>query len=243
MICVGGYNSQVGGPCPAGYHASRLSAKCVDQPTARVVGGSRPTVRRWVGRFLANPGLRVLGDVDRTGRSPTYGCRERAVIITQACQKPAEVGCLEAWMMLSSEQELTRAAGTAVSRSTVHCVLSRAEVQPHRQRYYLFTNKDSPEFAVRLDAVFAAYTRVLPEDELLLCVEDKTNIQALEPIARSPPKGNGRWRRVVRTTSITSSGPGVHRGDQRAGSAAAVGWRVARRSGPVGTTPPNDRVP
>lgn len=152
--------------------------------TARLVGVSRPTVRRWVGRFLASPRLKALDDVDRSGRPPTYGCRERAVIITQACQKPADIGRLEARMMLWSVQELIRAVGIAASRSTIHRVLSRAEVQPHRERYYLFTNKDSPEFTARRDAICAAYTRVLPEDELLLCVDEKTNIQALGPILR-----------------------------------------------------------
>lgn len=152
--------------------------------TARRVETTRPTVRRWVSRFRANPCVGALKDAFRSGRRRVYGCRERAVVITQACQKPQDLGRLEARMMLWIVGELVRSAGIPASRSTIQRILARAEVQPHRERYYLFTNKDSPEFVARRDAICAAYTRQLPADELLICMDEKTNIQALGPIVR-----------------------------------------------------------
>lgn len=151
---------------------------------ARRIGSTRPTVRRWVARFRSNPGVGALKDEQRTGRPRIYGCRDRSTVIAQACQTPKQLGRLEARMMLWVVQELTRSAGVKASRSTIHRILSRAEVQPHRERYYLFTNKDSPEFVARRDAICSAYTNDLPDDEVLVCMDEKTNIQALGPIVR-----------------------------------------------------------
>ena len=152
--------------------------------TARRVGASRPTARRWIQRFLANPGTAALADAIRTGRPPVYSCRERAIVIEQACQKPKDLGRLEARMMQWIVRELAGARGVCVSRSTIQRILARAEVRPHQERYYLFTNKDTPEFVERRDAICAVYTSLLPSDELLLCMDEKTNIQALGPIVR-----------------------------------------------------------
>lgn len=152
--------------------------------TARRLRVSRPTARRWVRRFRANPQVAALGDADRSGRPRVYGCAERALVITQACQKPKDIGRLEARMMQWLVHDLVKGLGVGCSRSTIQRILAHAEVQPHRERYYLFTNKDSPEFVARRDAICSAYTRELPADEMLVCMDEKTNIQALGPIVR-----------------------------------------------------------
>lgn len=69
--------------------------------------------------------------------------------------------------------------GLTMSRSSVQRILARAEVQPHRERYYLFTKKDRHDYADRRDAICEAYLRDYPEDELLVCMDEKTGIQAL----------------------------------------------------------------
>lgn len=66
-----------------------------------------------------------------------------------------------------------------VSRSAVQRILSLAEVKPYRERYYLFTVKDRPDYVARRDAICAAYTRSYPADEVLVCLDEKTGIQAL----------------------------------------------------------------
>jgi len=69
--------------------------------------------------------------------------------------------------------------GVMLSRSSVQRIMALAEVKPHRERYYLFTVKDRPEYIARRDAICAAYTRDYPDDEILVCMDEKTGIQAL----------------------------------------------------------------
>ncbi len=69
--------------------------------------------------------------------------------------------------------------GVTMSRSSVQRILAGAEVRPHRERYYLFTNKKRLDYAVRRDAICEAYLREYPDDELLVCMDEKTGIQAL----------------------------------------------------------------
>lgn len=163
---------------------------------------TRVTVRRWVERFRARPGVGTLWDRMRTGRPLVFGCRARAVVITRACQTPAELGRLEGKMTQAIVVEAVQKDGVVVSRSTVQRILARAEVQPHRERYYLFTNKDSPEFAPRRDAICEAYTRTLSPGEVVVCMDEKSGIQALGFIKKiahggqSAPAVGGRPRRV-----------------------------------------------
>ena len=75
--------------------------------------------------------------------------------------------------------EEARRQDADLSRSSVQRILAGAEVQPHRERYYLFTKKERPDYEIRRDAICGAYLRDLPDDELLVCMDEKTGIQAL----------------------------------------------------------------
>lgn len=146
---------------------------------ARRCGSSRPTVREWTRRFLAEPGLEALRDAPRSGRPRTRTERDDAVVISLGCQEPESHGRLDARMTQSLIAELADLQGTHLSRSTVQRILATAEVQPHRERYYLFTPKDRPDYAARRDAICDLYMANLPDDEVVVCFDEKTNIQAL----------------------------------------------------------------
>lgn len=147
--------------------------------TARRCGSSRPTVRKWKQRFMAEPGLAALRDAQRSGRPRTRTERDDAVVISLGCSEPESHGRLEARMTQSLIAELAVLQGTTLSRSTVQRVLATAEVQPHRERYYLFTPKDRPDYVARRDAICDLYMADLPDDEVVVCFDEKTNIQAL----------------------------------------------------------------
>lgn len=147
--------------------------------TARRCGISRPTVREWVRRFRKAPYLESLQDRARTGCPPRITARDEAVVISLACQRPEDVDRLEAQMTQTIIVEEAANQGTYLSRSSVQRILSRAELQPHRQRYFLFTPKDHPEYEPRRDAICDIYTRQLPPDEVVVCYDEKTGMQAL----------------------------------------------------------------
>lgn len=147
--------------------------------TRAKLGVSAPTVRKWVARFTAAPVLSTLEDGQRSGRPATINLQSQAVVITLACQRPEDVERLEGQMTQEIIREEAAARGAVMSRSSVQRILALSEVQPHRERYYLFTPKDGSEYTSRRDAICAAYTRPLPADEVVLCFDEKTGIQAL----------------------------------------------------------------
>ena len=147
--------------------------------TARRCRVSREVVRTWVERYFENPTLEGLADLPRTGRPKQITTRDEGVVISLACQKPDDFGRLDAIMTQELIVELAAKAGSNVSRSSVQRILAAAETKPHRERYYLFTRKDDPDYAVRRDAICALYMRSLPPDEIVVCFDEKTGMQVL----------------------------------------------------------------
>lgn len=158
---------------------------------ARQHGVVRHTVSSWVKRFLANPGVDALQDAERSGRPPTYGDRDHAIVLTLACQRPEDVGRLEGRMTQAIIAEEAAKRGVPVSRSTVQRTMATAEVRPHKERYYLFTDKSDPQYVPRRDAICDLYTQDLPPDEVVVCFDEQTGLQALG-LRRGLPHGGRR---------------------------------------------------
>jgi transposase len=70
-----------------------------------------------------------------------------------------------------------RSEGIDVSDRTVGRVLADADLQPHRQKMYLTSHDD--EFRAKRDDVLHVYYDA-PADEHIVCIDEKTGIQALE---------------------------------------------------------------
>ena len=157
--------------------------------TARALDITRQTVAKWTQRFLADPRIESLCDALRSGRPSDYGEHDHAVILTLACQRPEDVGRLEGRMTQEIIAEEAAKQGVGVSRSTVQRVLAKAEVRPHKERYYLFTDKKHPEYVERRDAICALYTAELPDDEVVVCFDEMPGVQALGLPKRLPHDG------------------------------------------------------
>jgi transposase len=146
---------------------------------ARVVGVCRNTVKRWEARWRADRRIASLEDHERSGRPPVILVRAQAVVLSIACRRPEELGRLEGTFRQQDIAEEAAKRGVVVSRPTVQRILARAEVKPHKERYYLFTKKERPDYEARRDAICDAYQRDLPDDEMLVCIDEKTGIQAI----------------------------------------------------------------
>lgn len=145
---------------------------------------ARDTVRLWVSRYRASGSVEALMDIHRTGRNARIAAREQAVVLTIACQRPQDFGRCEGRMTHVMIAEEATKQGVAIKRSSVQRILSSSEVRPHREAYYLFTRKDDPEYAPRRDAICDIYTRKLPVDEVVVCMDEKSGVQVL-----GTPKG------------------------------------------------------
>jgi transposase len=87
-------------------------------------------------------------------------------------------------------------AAQLMSRSTIHRILSQAALQPHRSRYWL--HSDDPDFEAKVLEVarlYLAAPRLYQHGELVICVDEKTGIQALERKYPLKPMQPGRPER------------------------------------------------
>jgi transposase len=73
--------------------------------------------------------------------------------------------------------QYVRSQGYAISDSTVGRILRSTSLQPHRQKMWLTSHDE--EFREKRDDVLHTYYDT-PTDEHIICVDEKTGIQALE---------------------------------------------------------------
>jgi hypothetical protein len=71
----------------------------------------------------------------------------------------------------------TLAAELGLAASTVHAMLVAAKLQPHRIRTFIFS--PDPDFEAKLLDIVGLYLNP-PENALVLCVDEKPSIQALD---------------------------------------------------------------
>jgi transposase len=139
------------------------------------------TVKRWRNRF-AEQGLEgVLKDAPRGGRKPTAREKVAAKIIrTTTQEKPKNA---THWSTRTLAEEL----GT--SHSMVHRVWKAAGLKPHRVKTFKLSN--DPHFREKLLDVVGLYLDP-PEHALVLCADEKSQIQALDRTQPGLPLKKGR---------------------------------------------------
>ena len=160
----------------------RLAADGVpNQEIAHQLGVSRPTVQLWRDRFRA---LRVAGlekDAPRPGRLPRISeAKIRAVIeATLHTTPPAATH----W------STRTMAAAQGVSEATVRRIWHQHRLKPHRTKTFKLS-RDKP-FVEKLCDVVGLYLNP-PDKALVLCVDEKSQIQALDRTQPGLPLKRGR---------------------------------------------------
>jgi len=148
---------------------------------AASVGVSPTTVRAWRSRF-AEDGLAKLGQV-RTGRGPKPSITpeqvEQIVHDTLHAKPKGETH----W----STRSMARHAG--VSRSTVQRIWHARGLKPHLVD--TFKVSTDPAFEEKLTDVVGLYLSP-PENAIVLCMDEKSQVQALERSQPSLPMKKGR---------------------------------------------------
>jgi transposase len=125
------------------------------------------TVGKWR-RSFAVDGVEGLRDAPRSGRPLKHDFSVRQRVQTRVCQQPEDQG---RWTVR------TLAAELALPASTVHAMLVAAKLQPHRIRTFTFS--PDPDFEAKLLDIVGLYLNP-PENALVLCVDEKPSIQALD---------------------------------------------------------------
>jgi hypothetical protein len=136
--------------------------------------------REWVQRFLAR-GLDGLQDQPRPG--PSRSCTPEVALrlVKLACKRPDDSGrSLAKWdCRVSARQLVAEGVVPGSSPDRVGRILNNHQFKPRRHHLWL-SPKVPPNatFAAQVREVCTLFTRPLAAYELVLCIDEKTCLQA-----------------------------------------------------------------
>ena len=143
---------------------------------------------KWRKRFLEQ-GLDGLKDKQGRGRPQEISPDERVGVVALACTAPPDGSTR--W----SVRKLAEVTGHG--KSTVQKILSEAVIKPHKTAYWCGKSPD-PEFEEKQAAIVGLYMNP-PENALVLSVDEKSQIQALDRTQPLLPMKPGASRRLTAT--------------------------------------------
>lgn len=146
---------------------------------ARRFGLTVQSVGHWRRRFHRD-GLAGLSDAPRSGRPRTHDDDRVATLLRTVLASKPKAGTH--W----SVRAVAKQAG--ISKSTVQRYLALFGVQPHRTKS--FTLSTDPLFVEKVRDIVGLYLNP-PDKALVLCVDEKSQIQALERAQPVLPMGLG----------------------------------------------------
>jgi len=158
---------------------------------AAELGCNINTARLWRNRFLAQ-GLAGLRDAPGRGRKPVIVGEREAEIVSATLTPPDNATHWSARRL---------AAKVKVSKSAVHRVWRAYGLQPHREKTFKFSR--DPLLVEKVMDIIGLYLNP-PENALVLCVDEKSQIQALERSQPTLPLGPGKT--ACRTHDYTRHG-------------------------------------
>lgn len=140
---------------------------------------SDPTVTKWCRRYI-DSGLAGLYDLPLSGRPRSFDDDEVARLMQKALtERPLDA---THWSTRSFARE------TSLSKSTVQRYFSLFGIQPHRSKTFKLST--DPFFVEKVRDIVGLYLNP-PDKALVLCVDEKTQIQALERSQPVLPMGLG----------------------------------------------------
>jgi putative transposase len=146
---------------------------------ARKIDYSPNSVSRWRRRYL-DQRITGLHDELRPGRPRSIADERIAELIQRTLQTKPQDGTH--WSIRSMAKDI------AISRPTVHRVWKAFGLQPHRQRHFKIST--DPFFVEKVRDIVGLYLNP-PEKAMVLCVDEKSQIQALDRTQPVLPLGLG----------------------------------------------------
>ena len=156
--------------------ASQQTSNC---DIAEKVGLSHQMVSKWRQRYLQQ-GISGLHDELRPGRPRSISDEEVATLVRKTLYTKPQDGTH--WTIRSVAEE------TQLSRSAVHRIWQAFGLQPHRQRHFKLST--DPFFVEKVRDIVGLYLNP-PDKAMVLCVDEKSQIQALDRTQPVLPMGLG----------------------------------------------------
>jgi transposase len=152
-----------------------------DKEIAAVMAVTAKKVSRWRKRFLALGVAGLQKDAHRPGRKPTIGTRLTKRVVTMTTrQRPTNA---------THWSTRTIAAAVGISEASVRRIWHAHGLKPHRVEAFKISN--DPAFAEKLEDIVGLYLNP-PEHALVLCADEKSQIQALDRTQPGLPLKRGR---------------------------------------------------
>jgi len=146
---------------------------------AERVGVSHQSVCHWRKRYLRQ-GLAGLHDELRPGRPRTVSDEEVALLVRKTLGTKPHDGTH--WTVRTVAKE------TELSCTSVHRIWRAFGIQPHRQRHFKLST--DPFFVEKVRDIVGLYLNP-PDKAMVLCVDEKSQIQALDRTQPLLPMGLG----------------------------------------------------
>src|SRR5216684_1355316 len=141
----------------------------------------RGTVARWRARFIADGVAGIERDETRPGRKPKISARKvKAVVALTTQQRPDNA---THW----STRSMAAVAG--ISEASVRRIWQAHGLKPHRLESFKVSN--DKHFAEKLEDIVGLYLNP-PEHAIVMCVDEKSQIQALDRTQPGLPLKRGR---------------------------------------------------
>ncbi len=152
-----------------------------DLKIAAELGVMRQTVARWRGRFIRQGLAGIEKDAPRPGRKPQISAKRVQQIVRLTTQeKPADA---THW----STRSMAQASG--ISEASVRRIWKRHGLKPHLLRTFKLSN--DPLFVEKVEDIVGLYLNP-PEHALVLSVDEKSQVQALDRTQPGLPLKKGR---------------------------------------------------
>ena len=170
---------------PAGLVTrAQIVLRCADgidnQVIAHELGTSRQTVGKWRERFRTD-GLMGLYDERRPGRPRTIEEDQIMELLDKTLHTEPDDGSTH-WSVRSMEKE------TGLSKSSIQRTWAAFGIQPHRQKTFKLST--DPFFVEKVVDITGLYLNP-PDHAMVLCVDEKSQTQALERTQPLLPLGLG----------------------------------------------------
>jgi transposase len=152
-----------------------------DKEIATVMAITPKKVSRWRKRFLVLDVAGLEKDAPRAGRKPKISARLAKRVVTMTTrQQPANA---------THWSTRTMAAAVGISEASVRRIWQAHGLKPHRVETFKVSN--DPQFVEKLEDIVGLYLNP-PEHALVLCADEKSQIQALDRTQPGLPLKRGR---------------------------------------------------
>lgn len=149
---------------------------------------SEMVVAKWRKRFKAK-GIEGLQDAPRSGKPAHISESIKNKVVHLACSNPTDGRNRYSQAAIAKE--------TGVSQSKVSDILRGHQLKPHKTEYWCGKSPD-PEFEKKMLDIVGLYLNP-PQNALVLSVDEKTQIQALDRTQPELPMKKGKARRLTNT--------------------------------------------